>query len=936
MKEPDTLKKVKKGAQVQLSMDEELARKMEEEERLNLEAAWELQRQLDERQQVPTEATQSKGIDWNDPSVLIYHALKNKHVSIAQARRNMITYLKNQGGYKESYFKRMSYNDIRPIFERVWDHVNAFIPIGSEVEKGRRASDKQVEDNSKRQKKEKESDDFEQEKEDLRMWLSILKDEEESVTLEFLFVRYPIVNWEYQLYGQMEMKDMEAYNLTRAGGTIRFQGVGKFEDAFEAFREGYRQVLLYCWWLVPISDQLSYWVVLDMQNKRYIIIVRFRTFYYYTSLTEMDYSDLGSPGELPGVYATEDLRLSAEEQPEMRRRRTSLLPNLQLSLYRWLIVPTLYSYYLIYSHFPKHHIHQPPKIRSPPIALLILRFPELFTLGRASSSFSLPYFRGRRHFSDGAARLDVHAIPRDDPYVVAWEDLYKFVDIVRAMGFSMTLAEGYMFAHVLALSTTVVDAECFRGSRDPQRTGHSRMHRGRLVVVPRFWLCVAMLCSMLSIMGYSQTVRAKMAPRGRPTRTTRSRPVTTTPPPVTDPTTTTSVTSAQLQAMIKEGVTAALAARDTTRNGDDSHSSGVGSYQEGMSKIEETNINGGNRDGNARSFVSTTFSSQIVITPTALDHDYNVELADGRIVGLNTIIRGCVREFPEVFTEDLPGNLAEQLQETYGQGLHKSKFLTLGSSCPIRQEKTVLSGCVRLQRIEQIDGKNRSSFSTIEAEAVQCTNPSLLREAKILIAYCDASDKEGFGRCVDAKRKGDFLCITEANVVADALSRKEREPLRVRALVMTIGLDLPKQIMKRHRQKKKRGTSEWRMLEVCLAMAGWLPSGNNIMMDVSHSFLSHRSGYDTHLGIRERLRSLPIFMPMRDRSPLDKWEDVLKEVSHEAWNTCIQLSVIVDPRFSSNFWKSLQKALGSCLAMSLHFIQIDGQCERTIQTLEIA
>ncbi|GJW68085.1 putative reverse transcriptase domain-containing protein [Tanacetum coccineum] len=36
----------------------------------------------------------------------------------------------------------------------------------------------------------------------------------------------------------------------------------------------------------------------------------------------------------------------------------------------------------------------------------------------------------------------------------------------------------------------------------------------------------------------------------------------------------------------------------------------------------------------------------------------------------------------------------------------------------------------------------------------------------------------------------------KANVVADALSRKERsKPLRVRALVMTIGLDLPKQIL---------------------------------------------------------------------------------------------------------------------------------------------
>nr|GEY32865.1 reverse transcriptase domain-containing protein [Tanacetum cinerariifolium] len=32
----------------------------------------------------------------------------------------------------------------------------------------------------------------------------------------------------------------------------------------------------------------------------------------------------------------------------------------------------------------------------------------------------------------------------------------------------------------------------------------------------------------------------------------------------------------------------------------------------------------------------------------------------------------------------------------------------------------------------------------------------------------------------------------KANVVADALSRKEQEPLRVRALVMTISLDLPK------------------------------------------------------------------------------------------------------------------------------------------------
>ncbi|GJQ90418.1 hypothetical protein Tco_0001557 [Tanacetum coccineum] len=54
-----------------------------------------------------------------------------------------------------------------------------------------------------------------------------------------------------------------------------------------------------------------------------------------------------------------------------------------------------------------------------------------------------------------------------------------------------------------------------------------------------------------------------------PKRATRSTPVTENP-------TTTTVTNAQLQAMIDQGVTAALAARDANRNGDDSHTSGMG------------------------------------------------------------------------------------------------------------------------------------------------------------------------------------------------------------------------------------------------------------------------------------------------------------------------------------------------------------------------
>ncbi|GJS13716.1 putative reverse transcriptase domain-containing protein [Tanacetum coccineum] len=70
-----------------------------------------------------------------------------------------------------------------------------------------------------------------------------------------------------------------------------------------------------------------------------------------------------------------------------------------------------------------------------------------------------------------------------------------------------------------------------------------------------------------------------------------------------------------------------------------------GHYKRECPKLKN-NKNRGNQVGNDRapakvSFVSTTFSSQMDITPSTLDHYYDVELADGRIIGLNTILRGC-------------------------------------------------------------------------------------------------------------------------------------------------------------------------------------------------------------------------------------------------------------------------------------------------------
>ncbi|GJY11975.1 putative ribonuclease H-like domain-containing protein [Tanacetum coccineum] len=61
-----------------------------------------------------------------------YHALQNRPYSVAEVRKNMVMYLKNQAGYKQSYFKGMKYEEIRPIFEKVWDQTHTFVPMDSE------------------------------------------------------------------------------------------------------------------------------------------------------------------------------------------------------------------------------------------------------------------------------------------------------------------------------------------------------------------------------------------------------------------------------------------------------------------------------------------------------------------------------------------------------------------------------------------------------------------------------------------------------------------------------------------------------------------------------------------------------------------------------------------------------------------------------------
>ncbi|GJW14633.1 putative reverse transcriptase domain-containing protein [Tanacetum coccineum] len=186
----------------------------------------------------------------------------------------------------------------------------------------------------------------------------------------------------------------------------------------------------------------------------------------------------------------------------------------------------------------------------------------------------------------------------------------------------------------------------------------------------------------------------------------------------------------------------------------------------------------------------------------------------------------------------------------------------------------------------------------------------------------------------------------KANVVADALSRKERnKPLRVRALVMTIGLDLPKQILEA--QTKARKPENLKSEDVGVKAEHQKPSGllvqpeipqwkwDNITMDFVTKLPKMQSGNDTICVIVDRLTKSAYFLPMRETDPMDKLARLyLKEV---VTRHGIPVSIICDrdPRFASNFWRSFQKAMGTRLDMSTAYhSKTNGQSERTIQTIK--
>ncbi|GJW23771.1 putative reverse transcriptase domain-containing protein [Tanacetum coccineum] len=279
--------------------------------------------------------------------------------------------------------------------------------------------------------------------------------------------------------------------------------------------------------------------------------------------------------------------------------------------------------------------------------------------------------------------------------------------------------------------------------------------------------------------------------------------------------------------------------------------------------LGEKKVYGGSKP---MSFVSTAFSSLIDIIPTTLDHGYDVELANVPVeIGSFNVIIGmdwlskyhavivCDEKIVRIpFGNEILIVLGDESNNRHESRLNISK----------QEHEEHLKLILELLKKEELYAKFSKCEFWIPKGDKQEAVFQLLKEklwSAPILALPDGA--ENFIVYCDALHKG---------LVAEALSRKERiKPLRVRALVMTIGLDLPTQILEAQTEARKPDDLEAEDVGVgCHALVKdehQKPSAllvkhaipqwkwDNITMDFITKLSRTSSGYDTIWVITDRL-----------------------------------------------------------------------------------
>nr|GFB81021.1 hypothetical protein [Tanacetum cinerariifolium] len=220
--ETPTVKDKGKGI---LIKDPKLMKKKDQVE-MDAEYAKKLQEQLNKEH-----GEAYKNIDWNaafdhvqskeTQYIKRYHGLKKKPQSESEARRNMISYLKNTEGYKMEFFKGKTYDQILPIFQARFDANMKFLfKKREEMEK----EDEEIinsinETPAQKAAKSRKLSEEAQEADDLRRRLEILQDEDDDVFVEAIPLAQKVPVVDYQV---VVIDNKPKYKIIRADDTHQF------------------------------------------------------------------------------------------------------------------------------------------------------------------------------------------------------------------------------------------------------------------------------------------------------------------------------------------------------------------------------------------------------------------------------------------------------------------------------------------------------------------------------------------------------------------------------------------------------------------------------------------------------------------------------------------------------------------------------------------
>nr|GEW34116.1 putative reverse transcriptase domain-containing protein [Tanacetum cinerariifolium] len=173
----------------------------------------------------------------------------------------------------------------------------------------------------------------------------------------------------------------------------------------------------------------------------------------------------------------------------------------------------------------------------------------------------------------------------------------------------------------------------------------------------------------------------------------------------------------------------------------------------------------------------------------------------------------------------------------------------------------------------------------------------------------------------------------KANVVADALSRKERVPLvgNVRMIILNEAHTSRYYV---HPGADKM-YHDLRNIYWWLGMRRDIAIYDKITMDLITKLHRSRSGRDAIWVIIDILTKLAHFLAIRKDFSTEKLAILYNDVIGARHGVPVSIISNRDERFTSNFWQTVQKALGTRLDLSTAYHpQTNGKSKHTIQTLK--